>query len=290
MDSSTTTASGPLPVPTATGQQMILQPRRGFSALRLRELWRYRELGMFLVWRDLKVRFRQTGFGMAWAVLQPLLLTAIFTIFLNRVGGVYSVGLPYAVFALAGIVPWLLFSRALMTSSGSLVDNAHLIGKVYFPRLLLPLATGSSYILDFVVSVGVLIVVLALYGVVPTLALVLAPLFAVWALLVAIAFGILLSAVNVRYRDVQFLLPFVLQLWLLATPIAYPADQIPAKWQTLMGLNPVTSVVLGFRWSVTGMSPPELGTVVVSLVVTVSVLLLGLVYFRRTERTFADVI
>ena len=245
---------------------------------------------MFLVWRDLKVRFRQTGFGMAWAVLQPLLLTAIFTIFLNRVGGVYSVGLPYAVFALAGIVPWLLFSRALMTSSGSLVDNAHLIGKVYFPRLLLPLATGSSYILDFVVSVGVLIVVLALYGVVPTLALVLAPLFAVWALLVAIAFGILLSAVNVRYRDVQFLLPFVLQLWLLATPIAYPADQIPAKWQTLMGLNPVTSVVLGFRWSVTGMSPPELGTVVVSLVVTVSVLLLGLVHFRRTERTFADVI
>lgn len=267
-----------------------IAPSRGRAALRLVELWDFRELGGFLIWRDLKVRFRQTMFGIFWAVLQPLLLTLVFTIFLNRVAGVYSNDLPYAVFALSGVVPWTLYSRALMTSAGSLVDNQHLIAKVYFPRLLLPIAAASSYVVDFAASLLVLAAVLIIYGVAPTPALALAPLFALWALVVALAFGTWLSAVNVRYRDVQFVLPFVIQLWLLATPIAYPSSRVPAQWQTLIGLNPVAGVVEGFRWSVTGHFQPRASMLALSGLVTVVVLVVGLFYFRKTERTFADVI
>jgi lipopolysaccharide transport system permease protein len=268
----------------------VIAPLHGLAALRLRELWDYRELGGFLIWRDLKVRFRQTMFGVFWAVLQPLLLTAVFTIFLNRVAGVYSNDLPYAVFALSGVIPWTLYARALATSSGSLVDNQHLIGKVYFPRLLLPVAAASSYIVDFVVSLVVLAAVLAAYGIAPTSAMFLAPLFALWALAVALAFGTWLSAINVRYRDVQFVLPFVIQLWLLATPIAYPSSRVPARWQALIGLNPVAGVVEGFRWSVTGHFRPHLDTLLLSGLTSLVVLVVGVIYFRNTERTFADVI
>ncbi len=268
----------------------IIAPLHGLSALRLRDLWDFRELGGFLIWRDLKVRFRQTMFGVFWAVLQPLLLTAIFTIFLNRVAGVYSSDLPYAVFALSGVIPWTLFSRALMTSSGSLVDNQQLIGRVYFPRLLLPGAAASSYIVDFGVSLVVLAGVLLLYSIPLTAAVIFAPLFAIWALVVALAFGTWLSAVNVRYRDVQFVLPFIVQLWLLATPIAYPASRIPRQWQALIGLNPVAGVVEGFRWSVTGQFQPQLATLLLSALSTLVVLVIGVLYFSNTERTFADVI
>ena len=268
----------------------VIAPLHGLSALRLRDLWDFRELGGFLVWRDLKVRFRQTMFGVLWAILQPLLLTAIFTIFLNRVAGVYSSELPYAVFALSGVIPWTLFSRALMTSSGSLIDNQQLIGRVYFPRLLLPGAAASSYVVDFGVSLVVLAAVLLLYGIPLTAAVVFAPLFAIWALVVALAFGTWLSAVNVRYRDVQFVLPFIVQLWLLATPIAYPASRIPRQWQALIGLNPVAGVVEGFRWSVTGQFQPQVATLLLSALSTLVVLVIGVLYFSNTERTFADVI
>jgi len=268
----------------------VIRPRRGLAGIRLGELWEFRELAVFLIWRDLKVRFRQTMFGVGWAVLQPLMLTAIFTVFLNRVAGVFSYNLPYAVFALSGVIPWTLYSRALLTSSGSLVDNEHIIGRVYFPRLLLPIAAASSYLVDFGASVVVLAVVLAVYGIAPTTAIVFAPLFALWALVAALAFGTWLSAINVRYRDVQFLLPFIIQLWLLATPIAYPASRIPDKWQTAIGLNPVAGVVEGFRWSVTGHFPPKPGTLILSAAVTLGVLVAGNLYFRTTERTFADII
>jgi homopolymeric O-antigen transport system permease protein len=220
----------------------------------------------------------------------PLLLTAIFTIFLNRVAGVYAYNIPYAVFALSGVVPWTLFSRALATSSASLVESAAIVSKVYFPRLMLPLASATSYIVDFAMSLLVLVAVMVVYGVRPTPALALAPLFALMSLVVALAFGIWLSAVNVRYRDVQFLLPFIIQLWLLATPIAYPLSRIPHRWQTLVGLNPVAGVVTGFRWSVTGKAAPPPGLVILSIAMTLIVLVLGLVYFRKTERTFADII
>jgi lipopolysaccharide transport system permease protein len=268
----------------------VLRPRRGLVTLQFRELWEYREVALFLMWRDLKVRFRQTALGVFWAILQPLLLTAIFTIFLNRVAGVYAYNIPYAVFALSGVVPWTLFSRALATSSGSLVESSAIISKVYFPRLMLPLASATSYVIDFAMSLVVLVVVMAIYGVHVTPALALAPLFALMSLVVALAFGVWLSAVNVRYRDVQFLLPFVIQLWLLATPIAYPLARIPHRWQTLIGLNPVAGVVTGFRWAVTGKAQPPLGLIALSLAVTFGVLVVGLAYFRKTERTFADII
>jgi len=270
--------------------QIVIKHREGFAGFRLRELWDYRELGVFLVWRDLKVRFRQTALGVAWAVVQPLLLTAIFTIFLNRVAGIYSYDLPYAVFALTGVVPWTLFSQALMTSSQSLVDSANILTKVYFPRLILPIAAASSYLVDFAISLAVLAGVMGLYGVAPAPTIVFAPLFALFALVVALAFGIWLSAVNVRYRDVQFILPFLIQLGLLATPIAYPLSQVPEQWQVLTGLNPMAGVVSGFRWSVTGEFAPPPGQIALSALVTAVVLVGGLVYFRNTERTFADVI
>ena len=262
----------------------------GDAGLQLRELWEYREVGLFLVWRDLKVRFRQTALGVFWAVLQPLLLTVIFTIFLNRVAGVTSSHIPYAVFALAGIVPWTLFSRALATASTSLVDSATIVGKVYFPRLLLPLATASSYVVDFAMSLVVLFVVMGVYRIEPTPAILLAPVFALFALVVALAVAVWLSAVNVRYRDVQYLLPFVIQLWLLATPIAYPLSRIPHRWQVLVGLNPVAGPVVAFRWAVTGKEAPAASMVLLSLAVTLVVLVAGLAYFRKTERTFADII
>ena len=290
MPASQQTPTTPSVRDSAVKATTIIVPLHGLSALRLRDLWDFRELGGFLVWRDLKVRFRQTMFGVFWAVLQPLLLTAIFTIFLNRVAGVYSNELPYAVFALSGVIPWTLFSRALMTSSGSLIDNQQLIGKVYFPRLLLPGAAASSYIVDFGVSLVVLAAVLALYSIPLTAAVVFAPLFAIWALVVALAFGTWLSAVNVRYRDVQFVLPFIVQLWLLATPIAYPASRIPRQWQALIGLNPVAGVVEGFRWSVTGQFQPQVATLLLSGLSTLVVLVIGVLYFSNTERTFADVI
>lgn len=276
--------------PDASRAEIVIRRRRGFAGLQLRELWEYRDVGRFLVWRDLKVRFRQTAFGVVWAILQPLLLTAIFTIFLNRVAGVYAYHLPYAVFALAGVVPWTLFSRALITSSSSLVESASIIGKVYFPRLLLPLASAASYIVDFTMSLVVLAAVMAIYGVVPTITILLVPVFSLMALAGALAFGVWLSAVNVRYRDVNFLLPFIIQLWLLATPIAYPLSRVPRHWQTLLGLNPVAGTVAGFRWSVTGHSRPPTGMMLISAAVILVVLVLGLVYFRRTERTFADII
>jgi lipopolysaccharide transport system permease protein len=270
--------------------RIVIRPARGLGALRLGELWEYRELLGFLVWRDVLVRFKQAAFGIGWAVLQPLLLTAVLTIFLNRVAGVYSYGVPYAVFALAGIVPWMLFSRALLTSSGSLVENANLVSKVYFPRLALPIAAASSYLIDFAVSLVVLLAVMFIYGVALTWAVLLMPVFALFALLVSLSFGIWFSAVNVRYRDVSFLLPFAIQLGLLVTPIAYSSSRIPEQWQPYVGLNPMAGVVEGFRWSVTGIEPPSLHEVGLSLGVTLVVLVLGLVYFRKTERTFADVI
>ncbi|HZQ16272.1 MAG TPA: ABC transporter permease [Gaiellaceae bacterium] len=273
-----------------TSPETVVRRRRGFSGLQLRELWEYRDVGLFLIWRDLKVRFRQTAFGVVWAILQPLLLTAIFTIFLNRVAGVYAYNLPYAVFALAGVVPWTLFSRALITSSTSLVESASIIGKVYFPRLLLPLASATSYVVDFAMSLVVLAAVMVVYGVAPTISILFVPVFSLMALAGALAFGVWLSAVNVRYRDVNFLLPFIVQLWLLATPIAYPLSRIPRHWQTLLGLNPVAGTVAGFRWAVTGHSRPPTAMVLVSAGVIIGVLVLGLVYFRRTERTFADII
>jgi lipopolysaccharide transport system permease protein len=269
---------------------ITLQPTRGFSSLRLADIWEYRELLYFMIWRDVKVRYKQTAFGAAWAIFQPAMLMVVFTVFLNRVAGIASYGIPYPVFAAAGLVPWTLFSQGLLLSSSSLVDSAPLIGKVYFPRLVLPIAAACSFLLDYVIALGLLAVLMAVYGVAPGAQLVLLPVFTLLVVAVALSVGIWLSALNVRYRDVRYTLPFLVQLWLLVTPIAYASSRIPSHWRTLMGINPVAGALEGFRWCTVGTAAPSVGLVTLSFVTTVFLLVTGLFYFRRVERTFADVI
>ncbi len=272
------------------GRGAVIRPRGGWFGLGIRELWSYRELLYFFVWRDLKVRYKQTVFGAAWAVAQPFLLMVVFTLFLGRVGGLNPGGAPYPLFAYAALVPWTLFSASLIGASDSLVGSANLLQKVYFPRLLLPIAAVGSYVLDFVIALALLGLLMLYFGVAPTLAaLWILPLTAL-GVAAALAVGVWLAAINVRYRDVRYAVPFVVQLWLFASPVAYSESIVPARWQTAYQLNPMTGVVEGFRWALLGGSAPPVGAMLVSTAVTAVVLATGLAYFRRTERTFADVI
>jgi lipopolysaccharide transport system permease protein len=259
-------------------------------ALNLRELWAYRELAYFFIWRDLKVRYKQTLFGALWAVIQPFMLMVVFTLFLGRISGIAPEGVPYPLFAFAGLVPWTLFSQSLIGSSGSLVGAANLIQKVYFPRLLLPVAAIGSYLLDFVIAMAVLGLLMLYFGVLPTLTVLWVIALTALTVTTSLAVGIWLSAVNVRYRDVRYAVPFLVQLWLFASPVAYSAEIVPAEWQAIYQLNPMAGVIEGFRWALLGQSAPPVGAVAVSAIVTVIVLVTGLAYFRRVERTFADVI
>jgi lipopolysaccharide transport system permease protein len=269
---------------------VVIEPGRGTIHLGLRELWESRELGYFLVWRDLKVRYKQTAFGAAWALLQPLLLMVVFSIFLGRVSGIAPSGIPYPLFVLSGLVPWTLFSQSVLGSSASLVNAANLLQKVYFPRLLLPIAAIASYLLDFAIAMVLLGLLMLYFGVAPTLTVLWLIPLTVLALAASLAAGIWLSAVNVRYRDVRHAVPFLLQLWLFASPIAYAADLVPSQWQILYRLNPMAGVVEGFRWALLGPADPPLMSVGLSALVSVLALAIGLIYFRRVERTFADVI
>jgi lipopolysaccharide transport system permease protein len=274
-----------------TGSTVVtISARHGLSWINLRELWAYRELLWFLVWRDLKVRYKQTVFGALWAVLQPVLLMIVFTLFLGRISGIGSDGVPYPVFVFVALVPWTLFAQSLIGSSNSLVEASNLIQKVYFPRLLLPIAAVGSYLLDFAIAMVVLVVLMLSFGVLPSLgALWVLPL-TVLALAVAIGAGIWLSAINVRYRDVRYAIPFLVQVWLFASPVAYAADLVPPEWRTLFQLNPMAGVIAGFRWALLGQGEPPLEGIAASVVVAAAVLVSGLLYFRRVERTFADVI
>jgi lipopolysaccharide transport system permease protein len=256
----------------------------------LGEVWAYRELLYFLVWRDLKVRYKQTVLGIAWAVLQPLATTLVFAIFLGRLAGVPSDGVPYPVFAYAAMLPWQLFAHALTESSNSLVANERLITKVYFPRLVIPLATILAGLIDFAIAFVVGIGLMAWYGIVPGPLIAAVPLFVVLAVLTALAAGLWLSALNVEYRDVRYTLGFLVQIWLFATPVAYPSSLVPERWRALYGLNPMAGVVEGFRWALLGHGQPPGALLVVSTVVTFVVLAGGLWYFKRMERTFADVV
>lgn len=267
----------------------VIRPSSGWRALQLGEVWRYRELIYFLAWRDIKVRYKQTFFGVAWALLQPLGAMVVFTIVLGRLVGVPSDGVPYALFAYAGLLPWSFFSAAVTGASGSLVANTNLISKVYFPRLVIPLAAILGGLVDLAISSALLVVLLAFWGTTPRPAMLLAPLFILLAMVTALAVGVWLSALDVRYRDVRYAVPFTLQMWLFATPVVYPASLIPEPYRTLAGLNPMAAVVGGFRWATVGGTPP--GQMwVVSAVVMVALLVFGLHYFRRMERSFADVI
>lgn len=268
---------------------IMVRPSRGWIGLGAGELWQYRDLGYFLVWRDLKVRYRQTAFGAAWAVLQPLLLMLVFSLFLGRVNGISPEGVPYPLFALAGLVPWTLFSQSLTGASNSLVSSQNLISKVYFPRLLLPIAGVVSYAIDFVVAAGLLLLATAMFGPALTATILLLPFFGVLAMAAALATGLWLAAVNVRYRDVKYAVPFIVQAWLLASPVAYSASLIPEQFQGLYALNPMVGAIEGVRWAMFGGPRPDVA-ILISTLATLAILIPGVAYFRRVERSFADVI
>jgi lipopolysaccharide transport system permease protein len=259
-------------------------------SLRLGELWEYRELLFFLVWRDVKIRYKQTALGAGWAVLQPLLTMVVFSVVFGRLAGLPSDGVPYPVFAYSALLPWQLFAFALSESSNSLVAHQRLISKVYFPRLIIPLSAVGVGLVDFSVSFIVLLALMAYYGIAPTLALWTVPFWALLAVSSALGVGLWLSALNVKYRDVRYTLPFVTQIWMFASPVAYASSLVPESWRALYALNPMVGVIDGFRWALLGTADPPLVTLVVSLAAVATLLLTGLIYFRRTERTFADLI
>jgi lipopolysaccharide transport system permease protein len=268
----------------------VIRPRHGWAGIGLRDVLGHHELLYFLVWRDLKVRYKQTAFGVAWAVLQPLALMAILSLFLGRLSGIRPDEVPYPLFVLAGLVPWTLFSQSLVAAANSLVESAALLTKVYFPRLLFPLAAAGSHVVDFAVGLVLLCLFAILVGFPPIPSWVLLLPLSVLAIGAALAVGLWLAALNVRYRDFRYAIPFLVQLWFFATPIAYGTEALPESVQGLLALNPMTGVVEGFRWAITGVTEPPAETVFVSAVATMLILLGGLAYFRRAERTFADVI
>ena len=274
--------------PDAFTEMVVVEASRGWRAFDLRELWRYRELVYFLAWRDVKVRYKQTVLGVGWAVIQPVMAMGVFTIFFGRLARVPSDGLPYPVFSLAGLVPWTYFAAGVTSGASSLASYQHIISKVYFPRLLIPLAAVLTPLIDFGVAFVVLLAVDAWYGVVPGGAIVWLPALLLLAVATAVAASVWLSALSVRYRDVRYVVPFAVQLWLFATPVAYPASLVPAKWRALYGLNPMAGAVEGFRWALAGGPSPGLMTLV-SAVVVLLALVTGVLYFRRAERTFADI-
>ena len=277
----------PAGVPRA---RLRLQARRGWAALDLREVWAYRELLAFQAARDVKVRYQQTILGAAWAVVQPVTQMVVFSLFFGRMLGVSSDGVPYPVFAYCALLPWQLFAFALTQSSNSLVDNAHLVTKVYFPRLLLPLASVMAGLVDFAIAFAVLLGLMLWYGIAPTLAIVALPLFVALAIAAALSAGLWLSALNVQYRDVRYTLPFLTQILFFVTPIVYPASKVPERWLWAYGLNPMAGVVEGFRWALLGHRAPSMPMLAASVAMTVLLLLGGLFYFRRMERRFADVV
>ena len=286
---------GPPPAADAHGGGFAwLQATSGWRPPDGREVWAYRELLYYLVVRNLKIRYKQTALGAAWAIIQPVLLMVIFTIFLGRLGGIQSKipqGLPYPVFTFVALVPWTLFAQAVAASADSLVGNANMLSKVYFPRILLPLASAVAFVVDFLIALVVLVVIMAAYGVAPRgPQLLLIPLLGLLALLTALGIGIWLAALNVRWRDVRYVVPFLVQLWLFLSPVAYPASQVPASLRVVYGLNPMAGVIEGFRWSLLGLPWSPGPMIAVSVAVSLILLVTGLIAFRRAERTSADVI
>ncbi len=267
-----------------------MEPPHGWLSLRLRELWNFRELLLFLIWRDLKVRYKQTVLGVLWAVLQPVLTMVVFSVIFGQLAKMPSDGVPYPLFSYAALLPWQLFSRALGDASSSLVNAQSMITKVYFPRLFLPMSGVLSGLVDFGISFLVFFGLMAFYHYPLTWAVLAMPIFLLLALMTAMAIGLWLSALNVKYRDVKYITPFLLQFWLYATPIAYSSSIIPAKWRLLYGLNPLAGVVNGFRWALLGQKMTLDPLVYVSGAMVIVLFVTGLLYFQRMEQTFADVV
>jgi len=277
-----------LPEIAASVPRIRIEPPRGWLELRLDEVWQYRELLYFFVWRDVKVRYKQTVIGVLWVVLQPLMTMGVFTIFFGRLAKLPSEGLPYPVFYFAALVPWAYFATALAHCTNIVVANQHVITKVYFPRLVLPLAAVCSGLLDFVIGLVVMITLALVFGIHVTATVTLLPFFLILALLTALGVGLWTSALNALYRDVASIIPFIIQFWMLASPVAYPSSLVPARWRWLYGLNPMAGVIDGFRWALTGHGHPPGAQMVASTAMVALVLVGGLFFFQRIESTVAD--
>ena len=275
---------------SADSPSFRIEPARGWTSIGFRELWQYRELLYFLTWRDVKVRYKQTALGAGWAIIQPFFMMVVFSLFFGRLAGIPSDGFPYPVFTFCGLLPWQLFAHALTESSNSLVGNQNLITKVYFPRLVIPIAAVLGGVIDFLIAFVILLLMMLYYGIVPGWAILTLPGFLLLALMTALAVGLWLSALNAQYRDVRYTINFLIQFWLFATPVVYPSSLIPEKWRALYGLNPMAGVVEGFRWALLGKSEPPGLMLWVSISVVVLLLAGGLYYFRRMEQQFADVV
>ncbi|MGO9176543.1 MAG: ABC transporter permease [Desulfobaccales bacterium] len=281
---------------TSPGQSLpvkpitVIEPARGFIPLKLRGIWDYRELLYFLTWRDIKVRYKQTVLGAAWAIIQPFFTMVVFSLFFGKLARIPSEGVPYPIFSFAALVPWTFFAYGLNQSSNSLVASANLIQKVYFPRLVIPISSVMSGVVDFLLAFLVLLGMMLFYGIHPTVNILWLPLLLMLVFATALGVGLWLSALNVEYRDVRYMVPFITQFWLFATPIAYPSSLLPEPWRTLYGLNPMVGVVEGFRWALLGTRTAPGPMIIASVFATLVILVGGAFYFRRMEKTFADVV
>ncbi|QYK50465.1 MAG: ABC transporter permease [Anaerolineales bacterium] len=269
---------------------MMIEPPGKWWQLRLKELWPFRELLYFLTWRELKVRYKQTALGVLWAVLQPLLIMVLFSVVFGRFANLPSDGFPYPIFTFAGLLPWQLFSRALSDASQSLVNNQQMVSKIYFPRIFLPMSNVLSSLVDFGVAFIILLIMMVSYEITPSWRMLALPIFILAAIACATAAGLWLSAINVKYRDIKYITPFLVQIWLYATPVAYSSSLFPEQWRLLLGLNPMAGVIDGFRWALLGQEMSSNNLILVSMFVTIVFLVSGLIYFQNTEQTFADVI
>jgi lipopolysaccharide transport system permease protein len=269
---------------------ITVQQSTGWVSVQPRELWDYRELFFFLTWRDIKVRYKQTALGAAWAVLQPFLTMVVFSLFFGGLAGISSGSVPYPVFAFAGLVPWTFFATAVALAANSLVEQERILAKVYFPRLIVPTAAVLAGLVDFAIAFVVLLGMMLVYGIVPSAAILTLPLFVAFAVLTALAVSLWLSALNVLYRDVRYAIPFMVQMWLFVSPVAYPSSLVPEPWDAVYGINPMVGVIEGFRWALLGQSEPSGPMLAVSALMVAVLLVGGLLYFRRMERSFADVV
>jgi lipopolysaccharide transport system permease protein len=272
------------PVPT-----IKIRPPRKWVPVDLHELWEYRELLYSFVSRDVKIRYKQTALGFLWAIIQPLFLMVVFSLFFGRLAKIPSEGIPYPLFSFAALIPWTLFAEGLTRSTTSMVQNAGIMTKVYFPRLIMPLSGILSPLVDFTIAFVILLLMMAYYGFIPTIAIILLPLFVLLAIMTSFAVGLWLSSLNVKYRDFQYTIPFLIQVWLYSSPVVYPSSLIPEQFRLLYGLNPMAGVIEGFRWALLGTNPPG-AMILISVGVVVLLLVGGLFYFKRMEQYFADVV
>ena len=279
-----------LPIQREAIKERVIEPSRGWLGLQLNELWEYHELLFFLTWRDMKVRYKQTILGAAWAIIQPFFTMVIFSLFFGHLAKVPSDGIPYPIFSYAALVPWQFFAAGLGQGANSLVGSAHMLRKIYFPRMVMPVAAIFSNLIDFALAFIVLLGIMVYYGIGPNANVAWLPFFLLLALITALGAGLWLAVMNVQFRDIRYAVPFIIQFWFFATPITYPSSLLEEPWRTIYGLNPMAGVVEGFRWALLGTNQPPGLMTAVSAVAAVCLLVSGLFYFRRMERTFADVV